>query len=124
MRRGPPGSVRHGAVIAVAALYALLLQAFLGALQPLPALGTVEGVLCAEHQQRAPADDGQTCARHDCCLPARHAELPAFLPAPSAVAQIPAPPSDTARPLRPVREARGPRAPPDPAIGPRGPPSA
>jgi hypothetical protein len=73
MRRGQ----RHRAgraIIGVIALYALLLQAFLGFATPSLAFGP-DGVLCIEHGSAPP--DGKSTGHHDhqCCLPVQHGAM-------------------------------------------------
>jgi hypothetical protein len=123
MRRFNDRTARRRAVIAVTALYALLLQAFLIAVYPAAPLAATDRVICAEHGGGVPADDGSLpCRQHPCCILAQVAQ-PLAEPA-SAPAKDLAPPRRTTvlawRPAAPL----GPRAPPDPAVSSRGPPTA
>lgn len=62
-----PLTVRGRAIIGMVALYALLLQAFLGFATPTHALGSPGAVLCAEHGS-GPSDDGAAPRHaHPCC---------------------------------------------------------
>ncbi|MBE7246502.1 hypothetical protein ACLBX9_06965 [Methylobacterium sp. A49B] len=123
MRRFNDRTARRRAVIAVTALYALLLQAFLIAVYPAAPLAGTDRVICAEHGGGVPADDGSPpCRQHPCCILAQVAQ-PLAQP-PSAPAEEPARPRRmTALPWRPTAPL-GPRAPPDPAVSSRGPPTA
>ena len=121
MRRPDDRPARRRAVIAVTALYALLLQAFLITLTPAAPRADAPGVLCAEHGG-APADDGLPCQQHPCCILTLVAQPLA------AVASVPAgavaPPRRSAVLAWRPTTALGPRAPPDPAVSSRGPPTA
>jgi hypothetical protein len=66
MRGRRPQRVRRRAIIGVIALYALLLQAFLGFAAPVLAQAAAGEVLCAEHTGSAPADKA-TAPCHPCC---------------------------------------------------------
>lgn len=72
------GTRRGGlrAITAVIALYALVLQAFLGGLAPVSAAGPA-GVLCLHEAGSEPADDDPSLPAHDhhaaCCTAAGHA---------------------------------------------------
>ncbi len=124
MRGRLSGSARGRAAIAVAALYALVLQAFLGALLPVgPGVFPAE-VICAEHGGGSSGDDRVPCGQHACCMPARVAHpLPALLPVAEAVLSAPTRSAATPIVWRANAEVAA-RAPPDPAIPPRGPPAA
>jgi hypothetical protein len=116
MRRGH----RHGAgraIIGVIALYALLLQAFLGFATPSIAFGA-DGVLCVEHGSAAPDGKSGAVHKHQCCLPVQPGTL---LPPPDSppeavafarVAQVVAwrPTSDvlTTGPPKRTHQPRGP----------------
>ncbi len=120
MRERPYRSVHGRAIIGVIALYALVLQALLTVLAP--ALPRLDGsLLCAEHLGSGiPAEEGQTCGHHACCIQVQAADLPS----PSRADSSPAlwPPASV--PLaRPSAAAIQPRAPPDQGISPRGPPT-
>jgi hypothetical protein len=122
MRGCLPETVQGRAIIAVIALYALVLQAFLGGLVPLPS-GPVGNVICAEHGDAgAPSDQGPACHQHACCAAAQAAQpLPPLLSAFATVAWSPLRVSDAAwRDAGPVQA----RAPPDRSVSPRGPPAA
>ncbi|MCJ2057691.1 hypothetical protein MKL09_14130 [Methylobacterium sp. J-048] len=49
------------------ALYALLLQAFLGFATPAHAFGSSGAVLCAEHESGTPDDGAAPLHAHPCC---------------------------------------------------------
>ncbi len=120
MCRRLTGSATRRAVIAVAALYALLLQAFLGALAPVPAGLDGVSVLCAEHAEGAPADKAP-CRAHACCLPAQIPQLAV----PPPVAAVPIRPRRVVEAaVRPPARAALPRAPPEIPPEPRGPPAS
>ena len=122
MRRLDDRPARRRAVIAVTALYALLLQAFLVTLAPAAPLAGAPGVICAEHGG-APADDGLPCQQHPCCILTQAAQ-PLTAVASAPVEGVAAPRRRaTVLAWRPTA-ALGPRAPPDPAVSPRGPPTA
>jgi hypothetical protein len=112
----------HGrAIIAVIALYALVLQAVLGGLVPLPSV-PVGGVICAEHDgSTVPGDHGPACQHHACCTTAQAAQLlhPILL-AFAAVAWAPA--RVASAPWRDAGAVQA-RAPPDQSVSPRGPPT-
>jgi len=109
------------AAIAVAALYALLVQAFLVALHPIaPPIGIV-GVICAEYGGSPPADEGTPCQQHACCVPAPVAQPTAELVPTAVEAALPVRLSSVL--IWRVTAALGPRAPPDPAVSSRGPPT-
>jgi hypothetical protein len=105
----------------VAALYGLLLQAFLVSLQPLPAFAAGEGVICAAHDG-APAEDRTACPQQLCCL-AAHLAQPLIAPvaAPFALAT---PWRRTTAPAWRMADRPPVRGPPNRAASPRGPPAA
>jgi hypothetical protein len=72
------------AIIGVIALYALLLQAFLGFATPSLALGP-DGILCTVHESGQSDGKPATAHKHECCLPA-HAG--AFLPPPDGATDL------------------------------------
>ena len=121
MRGCLPQTVQGRAIIAVIALYALVLQAFLGGLAPLPA-APLGGVICAEHDSSSvPGDHGPACNQHACCTAAQAAQL--LHPLLSAFATIAwAPPRAVPAPWRDAGTAQA-RAPPDQSVSPRGPPA-
>ncbi|MCJ2072093.1 hypothetical protein MKK75_25390 [Methylobacterium sp. J-030] len=111
------------AVIAAAALYALLLQAFLIDIQSVSPVRGFDGVICAQHDGGgAPADDGLPCQQHACCILAQVAQPLAEIVSVAAVT-IALPRRSNVLIWRPLA-IRGPRAPPDPAVSSRGPPTA
>ncbi|GEP03280.1 hypothetical protein [Methylobacterium oxalidis] len=118
MRGSLPLPVHGRAVIAVIALYALLIQAFLGGLAPI-ALGPSGGEICAH--DGTPGDDGAACHQHACCTLAQAVQLLAPHLSVFAVvlweqgAAAPAP-------WRAAETVRA-RAPPDQSVSPRGPPT-
>ncbi|WP_342107104.1 hypothetical protein [Methylobacterium sp. SI9] len=128
MDRAPARSRRdHGqpaaplrAVIAVLALYAFVLQAFLGGLMPIPA--GANG-LCAQHAATDPAPDGIPPHDHGDCCKAAQATGTVIPPraAPIGIAWTPEDRGGTA--FGGVGQI-GARAPPDRSASPRGPPSA
>jgi hypothetical protein len=67
MRRCLPQTVQGRAIIGMVALYALLLQAFLGFATPAHAFGSPGVVLCAEHASGAPEDGPAPLHAHPCC---------------------------------------------------------
>jgi hypothetical protein len=68
MRGCLPKMNRGRATIAVVALYALLLQAFLGYAAPVRALGSLETILCADHPAGGdPAEKAAGIHIHACC---------------------------------------------------------
>ncbi|MFE1599952.1 hypothetical protein [Methylobacterium sp. ID0610] len=115
-------SVRGCAAVAWVALYALCLQAVLGAMAPLPQASAGD-VICAHGGAPAGSDttpDPAKACRHACCLAAQADRL---LPACAALfVALVWPMPDAAPAGWTLAEARMPRAPPDPALGPRGPP--
>ena len=108
------------AAIAVLALYAFVLQAFLGGLMPIPA--DANG-LCAQHAATNSAPDGLPQHDHSDCCKAAQATGTALPPriAPIGIAWTPENRGGAA--YRVVGQI-GARAPPDRSASPRGPPSA
>ncbi|GJD33351.1 hypothetical protein FMGBMHLM_0238 [Methylobacterium aerolatum] len=121
MRRPSDRSVRYRAVLAVAALYGLWLQAFLVSLQPLPLLPSAGEVICATHDTPA-GEDRTACPQHHCCL-AAHAAQPLLGPVPEFV-RIAAPWRRATAQVWRVAERPPVRGPPNRAATPRGPPAA
>lgn len=121
MRECLPRTVQGRAVIAVIALYALFLQAFLGGLVPLPSI-PVGGVICAEHDgSTVPSDHGPACQHHTCCTAVQAAQL--LQPLLSAFATVAwAPTRVASAQWRDAGTVRA-RAPPDQSVSPRGPPA-
>ncbi|WP_267424275.1 hypothetical protein [Methylobacterium sp. GC_Met_2] len=116
--RDPAAPLR--AAIAVLALYAVVLQVFLGGLMPLPA--AADG-LCAQHAASDTMPDRLPAHDHgDCCTAAQFpgTALPDRV-APTVVAW-----TAEARGKAAYRTVSriGARAPPDRSVSPRGPPSA
>ena len=107
--------------IAVAALYALILQSFIGGLALLPSI-TAGGVICAEHDgSTVPDGQGSACHQHACCVTAQAAKL--LDPLGSAFATVhwlPVPVSSVPWPEAGTHRAR---APPGQSVSPRGPPT-
>ena len=122
MRGCLPRMVQGRAIISVVALYALVLQAVLGGLGPLPS-APVGAVICAEHDgSTGPGDHGPACQHHACCTMAQAVQLlHPLLWAFAAVAWAPA--RVTSAPWRDAGAVQA-RAPPDPSVSPRGPPTA
>ncbi len=84
LRHGLAGTARWRALVAVLALYGLVLQAFLAGLAPGPVAATVPaassaGILCQTHQ--APAGSEPLARAHACCTLACPAPLPPPAPA-------------------------------------------
>ncbi|WP_238183828.1 hypothetical protein [Methylobacterium trifolii] len=104
------------------ALYALLLQAFLGALAPPAFAGPGEAMICGHDGTDAPADDPAACRQHECCLPI-HAEPLTLAPVASLLATPAWPLRVATRLVWSPADAIAPRAPPDPTASPRGPPA-
>ncbi|MEH3148392.1 MAG: hypothetical protein PGN34_24400 [Methylobacterium frigidaeris] len=109
------------AIIAVIALYALVLRVFLGGLAPTDAVMAAE-VICAHAAAEAPVGKDPACPRHACCVAAQAAPLFAP-PSPDAVA-IAWPLRRVIAAIRPAAEAPPARAPPRTRPDPRGPPLA
>lgn len=120
------GTRRSGlrGVTAVIALYAFVLQAFLGGLLPAPAMGAL-GVICAGATGTGPGEDDPTKphpTQHPACCIAAHAVPDASAPGAAATA--------VAWPARGVLHVAWPteirvaaRAPPGSIAHPRGPPT-
>ncbi|WP_457104783.1 hypothetical protein [Methylobacterium sp. P5_C11] len=108
------------AAIAVLALYAFVLQAFLGGLMPVPA--AADG-LCAQHAA-SDAEPGKTLphGHGDCCTAAQ--ATGAALPARPAPAVLAWDPEAAFQPNWTMPDRRRARAPPDGLAAPRGPPAA
>ncbi|WP_454104135.1 hypothetical protein [Methylorubrum extorquens] len=113
--------VQGRAIIGVIALYALVLQAFLSGLAPLPAL-PLGGVICAEHDgSSVPGDQVPACQHHACCTAAQAAQL--LHQTLSAFATVAwASPRAASVPWRDAGMVQA-RAPPDQSASPRGPPA-
>ncbi len=119
-RRAGPRARPLRAVIAVLALYAFVLQAFLGGLMPMPA--AADGI-CAQHSAGEP-DFGKAAAHgHGDCCTAAQAVGTALPPreVPATVAWI-APASACAGVGQPAEPCA--RPPPGGGTSPRGPPTA
>ena len=67
MRRRLPWTVQGRAILSVVALYALLLQAFLGFAVPARAFAAPGAVLCAEHPAGDPDHGPISIHIHACC---------------------------------------------------------
>ncbi|MCJ2086863.1 hypothetical protein MKK88_12800 [Methylobacterium sp. E-005] len=107
-------------VIAVLALYAFVLQAFLGGLMPIPA--TAAG-LCAQHAASDLVSDRLPAHGHgDCCTAAQATGT--VLPARVAPAIVAWTSENRGGPAYRSVSRVGARAPPDRSVSPRGPPSA
>lgn len=121
MRGCLPRTVQGRAIIAVVALYALLLQAFLGGLAPVSPV-SAGGVICAEHGDSAvPGDHGPACHQHACCVAAQAAKLLDQLTlAFATVDWVSVRVSSVPRREAGILQAR---APPDQSVSPRGPPT-
>lgn len=108
------------AVIAVAVLYALCLQALLGSVAPSSQV-SFNKIICAEHAGTdAPADKGLPC-RHTCCTLVHAVVAPAPVLAFVAMRWSP---GDAVPLAWRAGEPRAARAPPDQSVSPRGPPTA
>ncbi|SDA35106.1 hypothetical protein SAMN02799622_05994 [Methylobacterium sp. UNC378MF] len=90
MRRCQPQSVRGRAIIGMIALYALLLQAFLGFATPAQAMDRPDDLLCAGHSTGEPG--GKVLHVHPCCtvVQAGTLTLPVIDPATMAWPSAPA----------------------------------
>ncbi|WCS24945.1 hypothetical protein LOK46_28125 [Methylobacterium sp. NMS14P] len=108
------------AVIAVLALYALLLQAFLGGLMPLPT--TTDG-LCAQHSDGPAVPGAPVPHGHGDCCTAAQVTGPALPPRPAAIGVRWAV-AVNRHPAWPLTRSVGARAPPGTIASPRGPPTA
>ena len=122
MRGCLPRMVHGRAIIAVIALYALVLQVVLSGLIPLPSV-PVGGAICAEHDDSTmPGDHGPACQHLACCTTAQAAQL--LLPVLLAFAAVAWPPPRLASaPWRDAVAVQA-RAPPNQSVSPRGPPTA
>lgn len=121
MRRGQPGTVQGRAILAGVALYALLLQAFLGLALPTRAVAESGTVLCAEHPEGDPSHGPIPVHVHACCTLVQAAAL--ALPLTVWTAPISRPAPGVRLIWRP--EAELPRTGPPPRVGSaRGPPAA
>jgi hypothetical protein len=121
MRRPSDRTARSRAVLVVAALYGLLLQAFLVTLQPVAPVFPGQGVICAAHDG-APTDDGVPCPQQLCCL-AAHLAQPLVGPVPKTVS-VTVPTRPPAVQVWRMAERPPVRGPPNRATSPRGPPAA
>jgi hypothetical protein len=118
-RDGPPAATLRAA-IAVLALYAFVLQAFLGGLMPLPA--AADG-LCAQHAARDAAPDKALPHGHaDCCTAAQATAT--ALPARAASVAIAWAAAAATTPAWTMIAGPRARAPPGGIASPRGPPAA
>jgi len=125
MDSGEPHSDRRvgpalRAAIAVLALYALLLQAFLGGLMPLPK--TIDG-LCAQHSDGSAVPGAPLPHGHGDCCTAAQATGPALPPRPAAIGVRWAVATNR-HSAWPFTDSVGARAPPGTIASPRGPPTA
>lgn len=107
------------AAIAVLALYAFVLQAFLGGLMPLPV--TADG-LCAQHAAADSVPDQLPAHGHGDCCTATQATGTVLPPRTAPVMTIWKAEARGGPAYRTVGQL-GPRAPPDRSASPRGPPS-
>lgn len=122
MRRCSPSTVEGRTIIGVIALYALLLQAFLGFAAPVLAEAATGEILCVEHTGSAPADGKATTPCHPCCTVLQVGTL---APPPSAnPVAVAWPSSPFARLVWRPEAARLTTGPPVFAASARGPPSA
>ncbi|MBP1182346.1 hypothetical protein [Methylobacterium sp. PvR107] len=119
-RRDRPSAAALRAAIAVLALYAFVLQAFLGGLMPLPA--AAEG-LCAQHAASDAAPDKALPHGHGACCTAAQATTTA-LPGRAASAVIVWRTAAASRPAWAMTDGPRARAPPGGIASPRGPPAA
>lgn len=122
MRGCLPRTVHGRAIISVVALYALLLQAFLGGLVARP-LAPVGNEVCAEHiGVSLPREHAPACLHNACCTVAHANEL--FHPLLEVFATV-AWASSVRVSVIPWRDAGSvqARAPPDQSVSPRGPPT-
>jgi hypothetical protein len=119
-RRDRPPAACLRAAIAVLALYAFVLQAFLGGLMPVPA--AADG-LCAQHAA-SDAAPGKTLphGHGDCCTAAQVTAT--ALPARAASAVIVWTTAAASRPAWAMTDGPRARAPPGGIASPRGPPVA
>ncbi|MCJ2089911.1 hypothetical protein MKK88_28565 [Methylobacterium sp. E-005] len=120
MRRRLPLTVPGRAILGLVALYALLLQAFLGLAAPIPAPAAPGTVLCAEHPVDGSDHAPIRIHVHSCCTLAQAASVAL----PVAVSAAPALPLAPALHLSWRPEAELPRTGPPPRAGTaRGPPA-
>lgn len=119
MREGPPRTIQSRAIIGMVALYALLLQAFLGTLLPPVPASPSTSAICAHEDLELPLD--QACRQHACCIAVQATGL--IDPPPAGFAAV----IWTERRGAPVAWypalVASARAPPDFAVSPRGPPA-
>ncbi|MEE7502545.1 hypothetical protein ACLBXO_13345 [Methylobacterium sp. C33D] len=108
------------AAIAVLALYALLLQGFLGGLMPLP---TGTDGLCAQHADGSALPGAPVPHDHGDCCTAAQATGPALPPRAAAIG-VRWSVAANRHPAWPLAGSVGARAPPGTIASPRGPPSA
>ncbi|RVU21602.1 hypothetical protein EOE48_00650 [Methylobacterium oryzihabitans] len=121
MRRLRHQPLPVSAIIAVIALYALVLRVFLGGLAPTDVVPAAE-VICAHDDAGAPLGKDPACPQHACCVAAQVVP-PVSSPALDAVT-VAWPLRRVIAALRPASEAPPARAPPRPRPDPRGPPLA
>lgn len=114
--------MQRRAIIGVIALYALLLQAFLGFAAPVLAQAATGEILCAEHPGSAPTDGKATAPCHPCCTVLQVGTM-APPPAASTVA-VTWPVTSFARLVWRPEAVRLTTGPPVYATSARGPPSA
>lgn len=119
-RRYGPRATALRATIAVLALYAFVLQAFLGGLMPIPA--AADG-LCAQHAASDAAPGKALPHDHgDCCTATQTAAT--ALPARAAAAVIAWETATASDPAWAMADGPRARAPPGGIASPRGPPAA
>ena len=121
MRERVQTSVTVRAIVAVVALYALLLQPFIASATPrLTSAG--QGILCLEHDTTQ-SDGGGSAGTHNhqCCTPASSHMLAPPAASVSAVVWAPELPSHLAWPVLALAPKTGP---PTDFHAPRGPPAA
>ncbi|MFF9550786.1 hypothetical protein [Methylobacterium fujisawaense] len=107
----------------MAALYGLVLQAFLATLLPVATRAREAGVICAAQDGGGvPSDHGTSCPEHLCCL-AVHLGQPLAAPVPVSASLATLWRLVIVQVWRPV-EVRSARGPPDRAVSSRGPPAA
>lgn len=121
MRRCLPQTVQGRAIIGMVALYALLLQAFLGFATPARAVGLPGAVLCAEHGSGAPDNETVAHHAHPCCTLVQAGSVALPVSEPAVVAWPFAPASRLAWQPEAERPKTGP---PRTATSARGPPAA
>lgn len=102
------------------ALYALLLQAFLGTLlPPAPAVPATGLTICGHEDSERPLD--QACRLHACCIAVQAAGL--VRPPPAAFAPVAWTARRETRVVWSAADVAQARAPPDRAVSARGPPT-